>query len=413
MERESSLHRVTKGKFLKMYLTHYGYLYRLMTDCLHSHEGEPNRYHLEDNLWTHTMLVFNGLNLFDPSLCYNGINISDVGNKVILTAALVHDYGKISRRQPNRKGDGVAFYGHGQAGTQFAAEVCHKLFGDDPDFGLILHCVTLLTSRHIDAYQLKDKGNIEGFCNNSWFITECFNRLLSADEYGQITDDDNDRMKNPDLRSNQFTIAIQSLRECGVDPILDLNREIYLNKDGSKLKEDDDINGCIFCGAPGVGKDYLALKLGFKIFSFDDIRVAEYIKEHPEAVDSCDPDTLYNEAYRWCNSNKVDLMALLRNAIVEFRAINGTDAKIAICNTSLTVKSRKQLFSLLKKILGKTSKIGCKFIICNTKDYIARDADRKEKTVKEHVINWMIPKMSIPTQREGFHKVEVIWNDTE
>ena len=85
-----------KKNVINWFETHYSDLHNQMVVCNHTHtSGRPNPYHLENGVWTHTMMVMD--------LAKNDINH--------IFAALLHDIGKISTRHEKDNGR-VAFRYH-------------------------------------------------------------------------------------------------------------------------------------------------------------------------------------------------------------------------------------------------------------------------------------------------------------
>jgi poly(A) polymerase len=101
--------------------------------------GQPPQYHPEGDVWTHTLMLLEGL----PAGC----------SKTLALGALLHDVGKppTFRVAPDR----IRFDGHAEIGTKMAAEICRRfrLSNDDTDQ------VLSLVANHMrfgDVQRMKD-----------------------------------------------------------------------------------------------------------------------------------------------------------------------------------------------------------------------------------------------------------------
>ena len=77
-----------KAQFLKEFVLKVKDFYEKTKNCKHYYnEDFPNPYHMENDLWTHTMLVYKSLELFNT----DDDTDNDVLNKSLMVAALTHD----------------------------------------------------------------------------------------------------------------------------------------------------------------------------------------------------------------------------------------------------------------------------------------------------------------------------------
>lgn len=167
-----------KSEIIKHFLKWNYSLYTKMNNCTHSfNEVYLTPYHLEGNIWTHTMCVLMS-------------SYIQTNNDVI--AALCHDFGKCNTRRERfdekKQIWKVSFFGH----EKESVLPC-KLFLiylrengidlTDKDMELILFAV----ENHLRIYQIKD-DKIAEFCNYDQARADCLLTLMKADHDGQIMD---------------------------------------------------------------------------------------------------------------------------------------------------------------------------------------------------------------------------------
>lgn len=158
--------------------------------------GWLSDFHMEDSVWTHTMLVLQSA-LDQPDFCLEDI-----------ATALVHDFAKplAARVKPAKKGPGkrMSFAGHGPLGTQSAVDFClaARKVGLLPLANEEIARVAAATSNHIAFYGLTDAGLALPFCNNDARVCRTLTRLLYCDMQGSIAD-----TMNPGLLNNLELLA--------------------------------------------------------------------------------------------------------------------------------------------------------------------------------------------------------------
>jgi len=340
-----------KIEILKAFLENQK-LVAAMNHCYHSENQLYNPYHLEGSVWTHTMMVYNSVKDDDP---------------ISLIMALCHDIGKVAVR--NVKEDGkVTFYGHADASIQPTIDFVDYLYSRN-----IIDVSTLIdfikhglpavanhTLYYSNAERLHDIGNHDRTTVIYLHDMAYFDTMGSISKEGKIKDD----------------IVYKTSGKAVFNPNLPTIK--------------------IWVGLPGTGKDFCAAKDGDIILSFDDIREEVYMGGVSAKVySSFTKSDLYNEAFRYCNENKTDLMGILRKKVYD--AVNSGSKLINICNTSLTRKSRKSLINSLG-----TSKFNFEVVqlIVPTSTIMKRNEDRTSKYVPEEVISRMAGHMTIVTHFE-------------
>ena len=382
-----------KGDFLHLFMKYFPQYSHRMRSTLHSYsDSYQNPYHLEDDCWSHTMLVYQALDT-------TGLN--EVDTLSLLTAGLCHDAGKPFVRSSHKPGK-INMWNHSEAGTQFAAEVCHKLFNNSSYSSKIaediLHKVTFLVSHHIDAHQTnsKDASVLFNYRNDLFLLMK---RLLLADNAGQFTID----LSTVDITHPKSEIVINQTDD-------------YLK--WSLTPDDMDYKRCfpdhkrfevrLFAGVPGSGKDTLAGKAGYEILSYDKIRVTEFLKVNKGYVGTV-KDT-YNLAWNFCK--KLDMLKLLDKQLNDLKT-DGVFLKLAICNTFCTSKSRRAMVNMINKVFNDDVSIGITYILIPSQNSIDNDLNRSDKTVGKDVITSFQMNQKIPTMDEGFDNIRVVFNDFE
>jgi len=353
-----------KTDILKAFLENSD-LYEFMKNCNHYNSiNEPNPYHLEGDVWTHTMLVYNAAN---PE------------SKAELIMALCHDIGKILTRNFNEKNNRVSFYGHADASIQptidFICYLYDKGILSKNDLELFMMYRLPAMANHMLYYQNYNKLNL--ISGNNLFIKYYLKKMSQIDGEGSISKTDKIEKSNKNLELIEFT---------------------------HKKWDDSKSTITIWTGLPGSGKDYLAKKTNKPILSFDDIRV-EYYKEKNKKEDwiNLKYNDIYINAFKYCNEKKINLNNILRK---KAKVLLNKGLDINICNTSLTRKSRRSIINT----------IGTKY------NYIINQVFVPTKTIKERnntrnkkipfdVIKRMMLHMTVATHfEEHINEINYILN---
>lgn len=144
--------------------------------------GSTSDYHMEDSVWTHTMLVLQA-----------ALERTDFGLEDIATA-LVHDFAKplTARVKEAKVGQGyrMSFAGHGPLGVQPAVDFClaARKAGILPLTNEEIARIASATSNHIAFYNLPDSKSALSFCNNDAAALRTLVRLMYCDMQGSIAD---------------------------------------------------------------------------------------------------------------------------------------------------------------------------------------------------------------------------------
>ena len=134
--------------------------------------GSTSDFHMEDSVWTHTMLVLQA-----------ALERTDFGLEDIATA-LVHDFAKplTARVKEAKVGQGyrMSFAGHGPLGVQPAVDFClaARKAGILPLTNEEIARIASATSNHIAFYNLPDSKSALSFCNNDAAALRTLVRLM-------------------------------------------------------------------------------------------------------------------------------------------------------------------------------------------------------------------------------------------
>lgn len=356
-----------KSDILETFCREFPDIVSRMRSTLHSYSADrPNIYHLEDDVWSHTLLVLNCISLFgftfDEKLC-------------LVFSALLHDIGKVFTRKCE---DGkTKFHGHSFASTLPAYEILLKFKKSFCDFDRSLYYILNIVSNHDVYYNINKSEDICSIVNYDYKLLKLIKEFVHADFYGRFTNVFDDKHK---------------------DDIFNLFRQIKLEKEYKYSYPDV----WVYAGIPGSGKDYISnsLEPNKEIISFDNIR----LKLLGEIDSRFNHKEKYELAYR--KSLKYDILA-------EFdKELKDKDiTKLSICNTNISSKNRKSIVNILKNRFGNDLNVGCRVILNTINNCVQNDLYREDKTVTDKVVYKMSNVFSIPTMKDGFSYVELIQNN--
>lgn len=406
-----------KYQILMYFLSNFYKKYEDMKNATHAlNANNLNPYHMENDTWAHTMLVYNSINYINPNYLDVNSKESIAFSITSLCAALLHDIGKIEKRKIDETRQKVTFYNHGEAGTQFTIDFVYKMLKDksftdtlpiqfnNEEIGNIVKNTAFLVCNHMSGYDainyekyLKDGDyiGILNLCNYDKELIYYMNTLLTADEIGQIAKEHSGH-KNPTVRIAAYENAFNNCDE------LKILREQELSNKELKFG--------VFCGLPGSGKDHYAELNEFdEILSFDKIRVTLY-KNSSEYKETDNEKLIYQKAFEYCEKRKPDLLSILDSQIKHIRK-NDYRKKIAICNTNISKKVRAQLSYMINNYKKSNEYSRCYYIASPTEVCVNNDILRSDKTVKLMVIQNIAKTIYLPTYSEKFDDIKIIFND--
>ena len=400
----------------------------------HFDNNNLSPYHLEGDVWTHTMLAFNSFLM----TLRNEIFKNDRLVTGCAIAILCHDLGKsITREQktkkltfelkveknkevknpiPYNKEIPIPKYGfnsHDNAGTQLCIDFIYDLqengFFIDKDYTLqnIMEDVLPVISNHMFYYNW-DIEKLKSTCSSKYQY-KIWAELAMADFNGSISEDGDietytkfhNMLKFADECFNETT-KFENINK------LDIKHHKQFHLNYNKIIKEPEFTYTdiiIVCGLPGTGKDYSFEDLGYEIVSYDIERMDAYL-EFNNKNKSDNSHELYMKAFDWCNKYKIDLNSLILKRAKNFFA---EGKKVAILNVNQSRKRRRKLMNMFK---GKT--ISCFWIGAKCDTILARDEKRKDiggKTIGSKIILSMAKRIQYPTIQEGFEFVNYIDNN--
>ncbi len=346
----------------------YPYIAHRMRTTLHTFNESinVNPYHIEGDVWSHTMMVLK---------CFKDFEDSEYTkfNDIMYHVCLLHDVGKLFTQSTFK--NKTSFQNHGPAGVQFAIDYVLENDLDRYDFKTLYYMLSII-SNHINCFKCTDSNKLKLLLNNDSVLYNLTKRFTETDNNGRFHVDDNNVLILGDFIDMETSINIKN-----------------------------DYNICILSGVPGSGKDYVAKYIGYEnIISYDKLRLQLYIDSKPEETQ--DEKELYQKAFEYCK--KLPLIELLVD-IVKSRVDNGIP--VAICNTNLDSDTRTKLVKKLRQRIKTYTKIRS-VLVANTRDNcINNDIKRSDKTVGKDVINGFCSNIQVPTMLEGFDDVCVFPNN--
>lgn len=246
MIREIDVVKIFKESFPKMYED--------MKNCEHGYQNQKNNpYHLEGDVWTHTMMVMDELKKFKYEL-------NEIEYFTLQIAVLFHDSGKPYVWEENDEKKKRYFMGHW--GRSFY-NVCDLLENNPFGYGdVFIPMIAILVLNHHRRYESK-------FSNyNADLFTKLLNILSTCDSNGRLNngDDENDILEE-----------------------LELNESIFKTTDESKPTIS------FLIGLPNVGKSTYV----------KDEKIEKVLSRDAIILELADTDN-YNEAWESVNHSKVD-----------------------------------------------------------------------------------------------------------
>jgi len=172
---------LTEFDILKRFHEKHFDLVRAMRESDHNYSFDDlNPYHLEGDVWTHTMMVFN-------------YAVSKKFPKEVVFAALFHDIGKPFARNVKKKDNGknyVSFHGHDGISFYLCLDVMRSTYADVLSEEEI-ETIARLVANHSVLYSWQnDKNDKDGwvreaFAGDSAFLSY-LSMLVEADSQGRI-----------------------------------------------------------------------------------------------------------------------------------------------------------------------------------------------------------------------------------
>lgn len=328
----------------------------MMRNCSHHFDSENlTPFHLENDVWTHTILMYKD---FIERFNRNEMPYNIISN-LMPVIILCHDIGKIyTRHVPKGEYGKVAFYNHAFASVQPAIDfLAYSNFHFSSDE---IYYILNVISNHMEYF--------DADIDKKYLLANKKSLLFKLGENMNFLD-----------KKNSIDVNLRFLDDHSCNILS------YV----PQAKDDKDVDIYMYCGCPGSGKDYLAERDVGNIVSYDQIREDIYLEEYPERCDQVNRADLYKEAWQYCNDKNFDLNTVLYQRVVNL-VENGEE--VAICNTNLTRKARRSIAGLFHKY-----KIGVRYVIADSKTFHNRNENRESKNLDRKVMNKFIYNQQVPS----------------
>ena len=352
-----------------------------------------NPWHMEDSVWTHTMMVCTAYKSHFPS---KYITFSQA--LVPVLSCVLHDYGKVLTRHLDHVKMKARFTQHGPHGVLNALEYTSDLLKrfEDKIYSLderknILERICYMTSRHMEYDNMADINKLAAFGNYSDDLVEDFYKFSIADCEGRIMLKERHDGKRSELID---------LMKYQMEDIKEINWNYW----------DTNVNSptiWIYCGIPGSGKDYQANQQNLKVFSYDKVRM-DYYKNFSSTYNPKKSESeTYSEAYEYFIEKNINPDTFLNADLKKHFNENGSLDNIAICNVNLSLKARKRILHNIRSV-HPNAKVGCRFILTPLSQAVINDSTRESKNLGKDLIVSRFNELVLPTMLEGFSSVEYV-----
>ena len=349
-----------------------------------------NPWHMEDSVWTHTMMVCTAYKAHFPN---SFMKYSEALIPVL--TCLLHDYGKVITRHLDHVKMKARFSQHGPHGVLNALEYTNQLLNDNrsktnsyAERQNILRRVCYMTSRHMEYENMASVDKIAAFTNYNEDYLDDFYKFSIADCEGRIML----KERNDGLRSELVNIM--------------RNQRDHIESIGWSFWDSHPTapKTWIYCGIPGSGKDYQASSKGFTVFSYDNVRMKYYKNFSTTYNPKKSEAETYSEAYEFFTEKNINPDPLLNAELKDHYKKYGNLDYIAICNVNLSLKARKRILHNIRSI-DPNCNIGCRFILTPLSNAVKNDATRESKNLGKDLIVSRFNEIVLPTMIEGFSKV--------
>ena len=247
-----------------------------------------NPYHMENDTYTHTFMVYNQIKELNPMMEF---------------LTLYHDIGKPLMRYYNNEKNRVSFFAHDIASAYIAIGKAKKYFNDKEVIDICKHITW-----HQTLYSELPLEEI--FDTNPEYLTD----LNYCDDGGRILE-----VK----KQNEYVLPDMTY---GKDDVDNSKPTLYIP-----------------IGIPGSGKSTLMNEYTKDIISTDDTLMEIACKDHFHLGRSL----TYNEAYKKLSNKKVNWVGVAKNKLQYFMKLEKKD--VTFDATNLSHKGRKSLYNIAKQ----------------------------------------------------------------
>lgn len=364
----------TTNELVSWFQLNYPDLVKAMKEAQHHYnEALLNPYHIEGDVFTHTMMV-----------CLMARTVAP-DNDLVRWSSLLHDIGKPGARRINDETKRVAFHGHEGLSSFMAIDILNRT--DIPVADKIM--IHKLVAMHGELFHfVKSDGTIKSDILETFkgerALLENLTYQVWADSFGRFWESGRVTNISTDL-PDHFRPIIEQL-SYGVQPMK--------NTGAPQLT--------ILVGPPCAGKSTWIVANGGNATIVSRDALVE--------VAGTKRGLNYSEAFKFLNSNKdvsdAEVDGVLNSTVIEARNA-GKD--VVIDMTSMSKKSRRRWVSEFSKYDKKAV-----VFLTGFEELKKRNKIRAEKTGKyipDHVLQDMCIRYSIPTYAEGFDDIQFLCNE--
>lgn len=339
----------SKAELVKWFQLQYPYLVKAMKECSHHYDSENlNPYHLEDDVWSHTMMVVDNVNIYFKRWGY-----------LVAVAALLHDTGKVNTREENHQKKRVSFFGHEPVSAFTSLTICRELGLSKEETIKVFKLISL----HTEGFKL----SAEEFTNRLVNFNEAhlLLDLIEADGDGRYTEVDSEF--DADLIRRQLMCKVSEPKEKTLTMMV---------------------------GLPASGKSTLTHALTCNRFD-------TFVVSRDNILMSNSQGDTYDE--KWKNADQKEIDRLLQLSIKQSKD-HGYD-NVYVDMTNLSRKSRRKV---LNQYSSKTYTKKAIVKLTYMETLIERLHSREGKTIPPHVLDNMIKSFYLPLYDEGFDEITYI-----
>jgi len=365
----------THNEVLIWFLQNFKELVQDMKDSQHAFSDTSlNPYHLENEIYTHTLMVFKNSEVLSNE------------NNYVKWSTLLHDIGKPSTREEVPERERVRFINHESVSAFMSLDILDKTDMTKEDK---IHIFKII-ARHGDLFHfITSDGKIKEDIFQSF---EGEKRLLS-DLVHQVRADASGRFFSPEFtEDNKMVMRLPEEFEYVINGLTD---EVYRGEKPHNLT--------ILVGPPCAGKStWVEQNKGNAIVISRDALVEEVGRKR---------DMNYSEAFQFLLKNKEierkEVSDPLHRAVQEARR-NKQD--VIIDMTNMSKKSRRKWINQFEKDYNKN----CVVFIRGFEALVECSKIRGKatgKNITRGIIMNMVRNFTLPNYSEGYSKIEYVYLD--
>lgn len=365
-----------RDELISWFQTEFKDLVQSMKDCSHHYDPDNlNPYHLEGDIFTHTMMV-----------CKQAENFSDDNNYVKFTT-LLHDIGKPKSVEIIKERKRKRFIGHEGASAFMVPDILNKTDLSVEDKIHIFKIVALHGNlfHHIKVDKTIKSDTVDVFKGMKSVLSDLTHQVR-ADSSGRF-------YKDRDLSDALFASELPEKFEKIINQLEDGVTESDLSAPTLTVlvgppcsRKSQSIKDLIDEKTAVISRDDLVVAAGKKR-GMNYSETFNFLRDNPD-IEKSEVAEIFEKNYREARKNK-------KSVVVDM--------------TSMSKKSRRKWINEFKGYNAK-----CKVFISGYDALVECNKKRGDETgkyISERVVLDMCKRFSLPMYSEGFTDIEYIWND--